>query len=142
MKKCPAQTFTTTQVTAFDTEVNSKALVYRDNKSDRHRKKEEGASERASELGFSGRRTHVTTAHVGQWAEERDSYTCHSTRLGTDTHRPLHSLRVCVCVGVCVCVLACLSWSLVADRSKRVSINRSGYLFTEKTETLTNNEEG
>lgn len=34
------QTFTLTQVTAFDTEVNIKALVYRDNKSDRHREKE------------------------------------------------------------------------------------------------------
>lgn len=37
------------------------------------------------ELSLSGERTHVTTAHVGRRAKEGDSYTCHSTRLGTHT---------------------------------------------------------
>lgn len=81
--------------------------VHKDKRSDTH-------TNTHTQLGFSGKRTHVTTAHVGQWAEERDSYTCHSTRLGTGTHRPR-----CTRVWTSMSEAACLHCSFQSRRLER-----------------------
>lgn len=70
------------ELAGFDTGVNTKALEYTDNKSDTgthtHAKNARASMHTLArthaharsltkrELGFSGKRTHVTTAHVGQ----------------------------------------------------------------------------